>query len=76
MDFKQELAKYGYNKGNLIDVEALIDEILPALFAKNQQPPEITRNEEIMRLETLIESQEAQEKLGNLTDTGIAYLNG
>jgi hypothetical protein len=40
MDFKQELAKYGYNKGNSIDVETLIDEILPALFVKNQQPLE------------------------------------
>jgi hypothetical protein len=41
MDFKQELAKYGYNKGNSIDVEILINEILPVLFAQNQQPPEI-----------------------------------
>jgi hypothetical protein len=41
MDFKQELAKYGYNKGNSIDVETLIDEILPNLFIQNQQPPEL-----------------------------------
>jgi hypothetical protein len=41
MDFKQELAKYGYNKGNSIDVEILINEILPALFAQNQQPSKI-----------------------------------
>ena len=32
MNFKKELAKFGYNKGNSIDVETLIDEILPELF--------------------------------------------
>jgi hypothetical protein len=40
MDFKQELAKFGYNKGNSIDVETLISEILPAIFAQNRQPSE------------------------------------
>jgi|688.fasta_scaffold658323_2 hypothetical protein len=34
MDFKTELAKLGYNKGNSIDVEILINEILPELFFK------------------------------------------
>jgi hypothetical protein len=32
MDFKQELAKYGYNSGNSIDVDVLINEILPKIF--------------------------------------------
>ena len=41
MDFKEELAKYGYNKGNSIDVEVLINEILPNLFIKKQQSPEL-----------------------------------
>ncbi len=36
MDFKTELAKLGYNKGNSVDVETLIDEILPDLFNKKQ----------------------------------------
>ena len=30
----------------------------------------------ISELDILISSQETQEKKGNLTDTGIAYLNG
>jgi len=34
MDFKKELAKWGYNKGNAIDVDILVDEILPSLFEK------------------------------------------
>ena len=34
MNFKKELAKYGYNLGNSIDVETLIDEILPAIFSE------------------------------------------
>jgi hypothetical protein len=34
MDFRAELAKWGYNKGNSIDVEILINEILPSLFSQ------------------------------------------
>ena len=41
MNFKEELAKYGYNLGNAIDVEILINEILPNLFIEKQQPPEL-----------------------------------
>jgi hypothetical protein len=41
MNFKEELAKYGYNNGNAIDVEILINEILPNLFIEKQQPPEL-----------------------------------
>lgn len=37
MDFRTELAKRGYNKGNLIDVEILIDEILPSLFSQQER---------------------------------------
>ena len=36
MDFRTELAKWGYNKGNSIDVETLVDEILPELFSKQE----------------------------------------
>ena len=36
MDFRMELAKWGYNKGNSIDVEILIEEILPSLFPQQQ----------------------------------------
>lgn len=32
MDFREELAKWGYSKGNSIDVETLIFEILPDLL--------------------------------------------
>jgi len=33
MDFKNELAKYGYNVNNSIPVETLVNEILPKLFS-------------------------------------------
>jgi hypothetical protein len=33
MDFKNELAKYGYNINNSIPVETLVNEILPKLFS-------------------------------------------
>jgi len=34
MDFRTELAKLGYNKGNSIDVDILVNEILPSLFSQ------------------------------------------
>lgn len=37
MDFRTKLAKWGYNKGNSIDVETLIDEILPSLLSKQER---------------------------------------
>jgi hypothetical protein len=37
MDFRTKLAKWGYNKGNSIDVETLVDEILPELFSKQER---------------------------------------
>ena len=36
MYFRAELAKWGYNKGNSIDVETLVDEILPSLFSQQE----------------------------------------
>ena len=44
IDFKQELAKCGYNKGNSIDVEILINEILPELFFE-QEPNRFTKED-------------------------------
>lgn len=40
MDFRKELAQYGYNKGNSIDVETLISEILPEMFSQKASPLE------------------------------------
>ena len=37
MDFRTELANWGYNKGNSIDVEILVDEILPSLFSQQER---------------------------------------
>ena len=37
MDFRTELAKWGYNRGNSIDVETLINEILPSLSSKQDK---------------------------------------
>lgn len=35
MDFKQVLASWGYNIGNFVPVETLINEILPDMIGKN-----------------------------------------
>jgi len=37
MNFRTELAKWGYNKGNSIDVEILVNEILPSLFSQQEK---------------------------------------
>jgi hypothetical protein len=37
MDFRTELSKWGYNKGNSISVEILIDEVLPSLFPQQER---------------------------------------
>ena len=37
MDFRSELVKWGYNKGNSIDVETLIDEILPEILSQQKR---------------------------------------
>ena len=37
MDFRSKLAKWGYNKGNSIDVETLIDEILPEILSQQKR---------------------------------------
>lgn len=41
MNFTEELAKYGYNKGNSINVEVLINDILPNLFIEKQEPSQL-----------------------------------
>ena len=37
MDFRTELAKWGYNKGNSIDVDILVNEILPSLSSQQER---------------------------------------
>ncbi len=37
MDFRTEIAKWGYNKGNSIDVDLLVNEILPSLFSQQER---------------------------------------
>jgi hypothetical protein len=37
MDFRTELTKWGYNKGNSIDVDILVNEILPSLFSQQER---------------------------------------
>lgn len=32
MNFEKELSKYGYNKGDVIDIEVLVSNILPKMF--------------------------------------------
>jgi len=34
MDFREELAIWGYNEGNSVDVKILLDEILPKIYAE------------------------------------------
>ncbi len=50
MDFRAELSKWGYNKGNAIDVEILIDEILPSLFFQKEEPKQETLEEASERI--------------------------
>jgi hypothetical protein len=47
MDFITELAKWGYNKGNSIDVEILVNEILPSLFSQQERS---YSKEEVLKL--------------------------
>ena len=56
MDFRSELAKCGYNKGNSIDVETLIDEILPSLLSKQERS---YSEEEVLELLEKIQQQVA-----------------
>ena len=56
MDFRSELAKWGYNKGNSIDVETLIDEILPSLLSKQERS---YSEEEVLELLEKIQQQVA-----------------
>ena len=41
INFKQKLAKYGYNIGNCVPVETLIDEILPEIFNKKPSTADV-----------------------------------
>jgi hypothetical protein len=47
MDFKKELGALGYKKGYAIDVEMLIDEILPQIFSNHQKELKTTIQTEI-----------------------------
>lgn len=49
MDFRAELSKWGYNKGNAIDVEILINEILPSLFFPKEEPKQETLEESALK---------------------------
>lgn len=53
MDFRTELAKWGYNKGNSVDVEILIDEILPSLFSQQKQERSYSEEEVINFLQEM-----------------------
>jgi hypothetical protein len=37
MDFRTELAKWGYSEGNSIDVDILVNEILPSLSSQQER---------------------------------------
>jgi hypothetical protein len=50
MDFRAELAKWGYNKGNSIDVEILINEVLPKLFSQQERMYSEDEVKEIIKL--------------------------
>jgi hypothetical protein len=41
MDFKKELSKWGYNKGNSICVDVLVEEILPDIFKRMYSEEEV-----------------------------------
>jgi len=43
MGYEKELSKMGYNKGNSIDVETLVNEILPNLFTKKEKSTELKK---------------------------------
>jgi hypothetical protein len=57
MDFRTELAKWGYNKGNSIDVDILVNEILPSLFSQQER---ICDSEVIQRIRASKSDAEAR----------------
>jgi hypothetical protein len=57
MDFRTELAKWGYNKGNSIDVDILVNEILPSLFSQQEK---ICDSEVIQRIRASKSDAEAR----------------
>lgn len=68
MDFKVELAKLGYNNGNAINVETLVDEILPDLFSKQQG--RMYSEEEVLNL--LISKEENTRD--SIEHNGVEYI--
>lgn len=51
MNFKKELAKYGYSEGNVVPVETLIGEVLPKIFKTLVR----TKNAKELKLLTMLE---------------------
>ena len=60
MDFRTELAKWGYNRGNSIDVETLINEILPSLSSK--QDKNLYSEEDLLNFGAFVRIEDKKEK--------------
>ena len=60
MDFRTELAKWGYNRGNSIDVETLINEILPSLSSK--QNKNLYSEEDLLNFGAFVRIEDKKEK--------------
>ena len=60
MDFRTELAKWGYNRGNSIDVETLINEILPSLSSK--QNKNLYSEEDLLKFGAFVRIEDKKEK--------------
>ena len=60
MDFRTELAKWGYNRGNSIDVETLINEILPSLSSK--QNKNMYSEEDLLNFGAFVRIEDKKEK--------------
>ena len=71
MDFRKELAKWGYNSGNSVDVSILIDEILPDMFSTMYSKDEVYRIVE----KAIKESKEKQLTFFNGGSTNPLYYN-
>ena len=74
MDYRKELAKWGYNKGNSIDVEILIDEILPSLFSQQERMYSEEPKPTIKQVDYVAKKQErmySEEDMRKAYDQGI-----
>ena len=60
MDFRTELAKLGYNRGSSIDVETLINEILPSLSSK--QNKNLYSEEDLLKFGAFVRIEDKKEK--------------